>query len=218
MSTAVFSTCGVKFWHFVVSTFLSLPKQLIVVYMGVLIAGQQSDRVAKVLVFLIGGGVTALISWYTFRKLGFYKKILLEEQEQRKMRAAQELNRLQTVETSDSSISDARLEPPEPIEQQAWSPSRQPPQWNLQGQYQYSPQQHYQYAADQHSQWESAGGVPMYPARREPQQQSRLADPYYQSVGQNQVYQGSQAGHPSALGPSRHVPQSGWDAQSPYDR
>ena len=35
VTTAVFSTCGMSVWMFCASAFLSLPKQLAVVYVGV---------------------------------------------------------------------------------------------------------------------------------------------------------------------------------------
>ncbi|KAJ6632586.1 hypothetical protein B0H10DRAFT_1771592, partial [Mycena sp. CBHHK59/15] len=34
-TTAVFTTCGMPFWVFLVTTIVSLPKQLIVMYIGV---------------------------------------------------------------------------------------------------------------------------------------------------------------------------------------
>jgi len=96
ISTAVFSTCDVKFWHFVVATFLSLPKQLIVVYIGTLIVGGKSETLVKALVFIIGFGFTVAVSWYIFVKLRYWRKVLLEEQEQR--RADKERQRLQLEE------------------------------------------------------------------------------------------------------------------------
>lgn len=37
VTTAVFSTCGMKLWVFAVAAFLSLPKQFITVYIGVIL-------------------------------------------------------------------------------------------------------------------------------------------------------------------------------------
>ena len=84
MSTAVLSTCDVKFWHFLVASVLSLPKQLIVVYIGVLIAGGKSETLTKALVFVVGFGFTAGISWYIWRRLQHHKQVLLQEQEERR--------------------------------------------------------------------------------------------------------------------------------------
>lgn len=93
MSTAVLSTCNVKFWHFFVAVFLALPKQLIVVYIGTLIAGDRSETLTKALVFIIGFGFTAGVSIYILRKMRENTKILLDEQSQR--RAVRERERLE---------------------------------------------------------------------------------------------------------------------------
>jgi uncharacterized membrane protein YdjX (TVP38/TMEM64 family) len=84
MSTAVFATCGTKFWHFVVASFLALPKQLVIVYLGVLLGSSANDAVAKALVFVIGGLLTVVASVYILWKLRVNRKILLQEQAQRK--------------------------------------------------------------------------------------------------------------------------------------
>jgi hypothetical protein len=92
------STSNVKFWHFVVATFLSLPKQLVVVYIGVLIGGGQSETLAKVLIFIVGFGFTAVTSFWIFKKLRTNKEILLREQEERK--ANRERERLELEDLS----------------------------------------------------------------------------------------------------------------------
>lgn len=89
-STAVFSTCGVKFWHFVVATFVTLPKQLTLVYIGVLFAGQKAPFLEKALVFGLGGVATVVAALYVLRKMGAIKKVLLEEQEERRRRSERE--------------------------------------------------------------------------------------------------------------------------------
>ncbi|KAF2740057.1 hypothetical protein EJ04DRAFT_482731 [Polyplosphaeria fusca] len=82
-STASFSTCDVKFWHFLVATFLSLPKQIFLVYLGVLLI----DAPKNVIQMVMFGGVfivtLALGAWIWF-KMRAVKKVLLEEQEQRR--------------------------------------------------------------------------------------------------------------------------------------
>lgn len=84
MSTAVFSTCDVKFWHFVVSTFFTLPKQLILVYLGVLLVGGQSDFWIKFGLFGVAGGVTVLAGVWIWYKMRSIKKELLAAQERRR--------------------------------------------------------------------------------------------------------------------------------------
>lgn len=84
MSTAVFSTCDVKFWHFTVSTFFTLPKQLILVYLGVLLVGGQSDFWIKFGLFGVAGGITVLAGVWIWYKMRSIKKELLARQERRR--------------------------------------------------------------------------------------------------------------------------------------
>lgn len=84
MSTAVFSTCDVKFWHFAVSTFFTLPKQLILVYLGVLLVGGQSDFWIKFGLFGIAGAITVLSGVWIWYKMRAIKKDLIARQERRK--------------------------------------------------------------------------------------------------------------------------------------
>lgn len=86
MSTAVFSTCDVKFWHFAISTFFTLPKQLILVYLGVLLVGGQSDFWIKFALFGGAGGVTVASGVWIWIKMAKIKKDLLAEQELRRQR------------------------------------------------------------------------------------------------------------------------------------
>ncbi|WYZ41726.1 hypothetical protein EsH8_V_000621 [Colletotrichum jinshuiense] len=84
-STAVFSTCDVKFWHFAVSTFLTLPKQIILVYLGVLLVEkQQGNNTIKNIVFGATFVLTIALAIYIFVKMRRVKKTLLQEQADRK--------------------------------------------------------------------------------------------------------------------------------------
>lgn len=49
-STAVFSTCKVKFWHFAIATFLTLPKEIILVYAGFLLVQETKDSTINAIV------------------------------------------------------------------------------------------------------------------------------------------------------------------------
>lgn len=84
MSTAVFSTCDVKFWHFAVSTFFTLPKQLILVYLGVLLIGGQSDFWIKFGLFGVAGGITVVSGIWIWYKMAAIKKELIARQERRR--------------------------------------------------------------------------------------------------------------------------------------
>jgi uncharacterized membrane protein len=90
-STAVFSTCDVKFWFFVVATLLSLPKQIFLVYLGVLLVQDSSDSVVKTLMFGAVFVITVAMGVWIYIKMRAIKKLLLEEQEQRRVKNAQQM-------------------------------------------------------------------------------------------------------------------------------
>ncbi|OLN85547.1 Golgi apparatus membrane protein TVP38-like protein 2 [Colletotrichum chlorophyti] len=90
-STAVFSTCDVKFWHFAVSTFLTLPKQIILVYLGVLFVEKQQNSTIKNVVFGATFVLTIALAVYIYIKMRRVKRTLLEEQAQRKAQRELEL-------------------------------------------------------------------------------------------------------------------------------
>lgn len=86
LSTAVFSTCDVVFWHFCLATFLTLPKQLILVYLGVILVDTDTENsavstllLALTMLFTIFAGI-----WIWWR-LSSIKKCLLDEQAARRM-------------------------------------------------------------------------------------------------------------------------------------
>lgn len=82
-STAVFSTCNVKFWHFAIATFMTLPKQVVLVYLGVLFVQQNKSNTVNTIVILITGAITVVAGLWIYYKLMATKKVLLEEQRQR---------------------------------------------------------------------------------------------------------------------------------------
>ncbi|RDW62626.1 hypothetical protein BP5796_10928 [Coleophoma crateriformis] len=83
-STAVFSTCNVNFWFFAIATFLTLPKQIILVYLGVILTQKQSDNKIQDIVFAGTFLVTIAAGVYIYLKMNKIKKTLIEEQEARK--------------------------------------------------------------------------------------------------------------------------------------
>jgi hypothetical protein len=97
-STAVFSTCDVKFWHFVVATFLSLPKQIFLVYLGVLLLQDSNDDVIKTVMFGAIFVITIAMGIWIYLKMRTVKKVLLEEQELRKAKKAEAVELVPTVE------------------------------------------------------------------------------------------------------------------------
>ena len=94
-STAVFSTCDVKFWYFVVATLLSLPKQIFLVYLGVLLVQDSSDSLVKTLMFGAVFVITIAMGVWIYIKMRAIKKVLLEEQEQRRIKSTQSQMQMQ---------------------------------------------------------------------------------------------------------------------------
>jgi uncharacterized membrane protein YdjX (TVP38/TMEM64 family) len=99
-STAVFSTCDVRFWHFFVSTFLSLPKQIVLVYLGVLLVANNDDSAIKTVMFLVLGAITIILGVWIYIKMRTVKKVLLEEQEQRRVKKAESVQMVPTVRSA----------------------------------------------------------------------------------------------------------------------
>ncbi|EOA86233.1 uncharacterized protein SETTUDRAFT_177431 [Exserohilum turcica Et28A] len=99
-STAVFSTCDVKFWHFVVATFLSLPKQIFLVYLGVLLLQQSNDDVIKTVMFGAIFIITIAMGVWIYLKMRTVKKVLLEEQEMRRVRKAEAVELVPNAESA----------------------------------------------------------------------------------------------------------------------
>ncbi|KAK0648061.1 snare associated Golgi protein-domain-containing protein [Cercophora newfieldiana] len=89
-STAVFSTCGVNFWAFAIATFLSLPKQIFLVYLGVLLITPKPDH-TKNIVYAIAFMITICMAVYIWYKMRLIKRTLLEEQETRRQRRLAEI-------------------------------------------------------------------------------------------------------------------------------
>ncbi|KAI0128451.1 snare associated Golgi protein-domain-containing protein [Xylariales sp. AK1849] len=83
-STAVFSTCDVKFWYFAVATFLTLPKQIFIVYLGVLLVAQNQDNTVETVVLCITFAITVVMGVYIWFKMKKIKATLLAEQAARR--------------------------------------------------------------------------------------------------------------------------------------
>ena len=88
-STAVFSTCDVKFWHFVVATLFSLPKQIFLVYLGVLLVQDSNDSMIKTVLFGVVFLITIAMGVWIWIKMAKIKKVLLDEQEARQIKRAE---------------------------------------------------------------------------------------------------------------------------------
>jgi uncharacterized membrane protein YdjX (TVP38/TMEM64 family) len=53
LTTAVFATCGMNFWIFLIATILTLPKQLVTVYLGVLILNKDMSTKSKIISYTV---------------------------------------------------------------------------------------------------------------------------------------------------------------------
>lgn len=119
-STAVFSTCNVKFWHFFVATFLSLPKQIFLVYLGVLLVQEKSSNAIQTVMFGAVFVVTIVLGVYIWMKMRKIKNLLLEEQAQRREKRMQE-----ELAAEDKAVAERRAaeevdEPAPAYPQQSW--------------------------------------------------------------------------------------------------
>ncbi|KAH6629624.1 snare associated Golgi protein-domain-containing protein [Boeremia exigua] len=121
-STAVFSTCNVKFWHFVVATLLSLPKQIFLVYLGVLLVQQSSDNLIKTIMFGAVFLVTVAMGAWIWIKMAKIKKVLLEEQEARRVKNAE--GQVQVVPDIKSAFERRYEEEPSEFTMQPMQPTR----------------------------------------------------------------------------------------------
>jgi hypothetical protein len=73
----------VKFWHFALATFLTLPKQIIIVYFGVLLVQETKNDTINTVVLAITFLFTIIAGVYIYLKMRKTKVILLREQEER---------------------------------------------------------------------------------------------------------------------------------------
>lgn len=99
-STAVFSTCDVRFWHFFLSTFLSLPKQIVLVYLGVLLVAKDDDSTIKTVMFLVLGVITIALGVWIYIKMRVVKKVLMDEQEERRVRKMENVEMVPSVRSA----------------------------------------------------------------------------------------------------------------------
>ncbi|KAJ6482034.1 hypothetical protein C8R47DRAFT_1133684 [Mycena vitilis] len=77
-TTAVFATCGMPFWIFLVAAILSLPKQIALVYIGVALASNdsKSNKVQKI-VIAVTVVITVIAMVYIRRLMGQAKEAVV---------------------------------------------------------------------------------------------------------------------------------------------
>ncbi|KAK6343833.1 Tlg2-vesicle protein [Orbilia brochopaga] len=81
LTTAVFSTCGISVWVFLIATFLSLPKQAVIVYVGVIVNDPNSGKTASNVVLGITFILTIFAALYVYWQMRQARPRLLAEAE-----------------------------------------------------------------------------------------------------------------------------------------
>ncbi|KAL5503758.1 hypothetical protein ACEPAH_7829 [Sanghuangporus vaninii] len=127
-TTAVFSTCGMGVLVFALAAFLSLPKQFVTVYIGVILeesgTGTEStrDRLISYSVLAVTSIVTCIAMWYMYKKMDEVKVDVITDRRkarQGKLDRAQSL-RGSSVFNPNESESDLPLNPGEDSTYQQW--------------------------------------------------------------------------------------------------
>lgn len=81
LTTAIFAVCGLKFYHFFIALILGLPKQLLAVYVGVVLAAAHpstNSHVVSDTVFAASAVVTIGALWFIYvRMLRVRKKVII---------------------------------------------------------------------------------------------------------------------------------------------
>ncbi|KAK6508805.1 Tlg2-vesicle protein [Arthrobotrys musiformis] len=78
-STAVFAVCGVEFWAFALASFVTLPKQLTIIYLGVIIGNESGGRLVSSVVLGVTFLITVIAGIYILQKLKNTRKLIASE-------------------------------------------------------------------------------------------------------------------------------------------
>ncbi|KAK6516095.1 Tlg2-vesicle protein [Arthrobotrys conoides] len=112
-STAVFAVCRVNFWAFAFASLVTLPKQLIIVYLGVIIGNENGGRLVSNIVLGVTFLITVLAGVYILWRLKITRRAMVldagligggikgEGREQTQVAAAEENE--QTMQTGSES-------------------------------------------------------------------------------------------------------------------
>lgn len=72
LTTAIFATCGQNIWIFSLAAFVTLPKQLVVVYLGVLFNAEAKSNTSQAISYTVlgvGAAITVGSAWYIYREM-----------------------------------------------------------------------------------------------------------------------------------------------------
>lgn len=99
LTTPVFAACGMGFWVFSITAFLTLPKQLMAVYLGTVFGkpdtgeGITTSKIVEWVVLGISFVITIIAAWYIYAKMAKWRPIVLEEQAANRRKAQEILER-----------------------------------------------------------------------------------------------------------------------------
>ncbi|KAF7972411.1 hypothetical protein HWV62_17960 [Athelia sp. TMB] len=88
LTTALFATCGMRLWVFILSALVSLPKQLATVYIGAAFGNTTSEQESSyisAIVLMLTLTITLLAGWYINRRINAVKESVVYSRQ--KMRA-----------------------------------------------------------------------------------------------------------------------------------
>ena len=76
-TTIVFAVSGLPFWKFGIALIAGLPKQLLAVYVGVVLGNDGSSHLVSDLVFCASAVVSLGVLWYIYRKMTAVRKSVI---------------------------------------------------------------------------------------------------------------------------------------------
>ena len=92
LTTPAFAACGMSLWVFTITAIVTLPKQLMAVYLGT-VFGQDNEghiTTSKIVEWIILGLsflITIWAAWYIYKKMAYWRPIVLQEQAERQAAA-----------------------------------------------------------------------------------------------------------------------------------
>ncbi|KAG7085643.1 hypothetical protein E1B28_003190 [Marasmius oreades] len=110
-TTAIFATCGMNIFVFSLAAILSMPKQLVTVYLGVLLEDKQTEgnqsRIISRVVLAITFLITAASAWYVHREMDKVKPEIIYQRRKARQAKLARATTLHGNDSTDSQIFDA---------------------------------------------------------------------------------------------------------------
>lgn len=97
LTTPAFAACGMSLWIFSITAIITLPKQLMAVYLGTVFGQEKTGEIttSKIVEWCILGAsfiITIWAAWYIYKKMAYWRPIVLQEQAERQAQAAALVN------------------------------------------------------------------------------------------------------------------------------